>query len=197
MFDAQKNPLGRWMVGFLGAALVSSSLLYSAPAHAEVGNPDTNVTGKGIVGGALLGSELVLLVEAAFGVDPWWAYALGGGLGAIGGGIGGFFLAEADTGAAPMALLTAGLVLSIPTTLAVLNATSYTPPSDGRTDGSVARLRLPSPRSTSLVGFEDGEGWALHMPAVSVTEVYSRRMRLTYGLPSETEVRVPLLDVQF
>lgn len=185
--------------GFLGASLVAGSLLGASPARA-VGNEETNVIGKGIVGGALVGGEAVMLVQALVGVKPWWAYAVGGGAGAIGGGIGGFFLADAGTGAAPMALLTAGLILTIPTTIAVLSATAYQPEKDPASDTALRRLqvaRLSMQRTPSLMAFDDSSGFRLGVPAVSVTEVYSLRQRMTYGLPSETEVRVPMLDVQF
>lgn len=189
----------RLTASLLGASLVAGSLFEASRAQA-VGNEETNVMGKGIVGGALVGGEAVMLVEALIGVKPWWAYAIGGGAGAIGGGIGGFFLADAGTGAAPMALLTAGLILTIPTTIAVLSATAYKPDQVPANDTALKRLqvaRLSLQHSPSLLAFDDQGGFQLAVPAVSVNEVYSLRQRMTYGLPSETEVRVPMFDIQF
>src|SRR5438445_13667333 len=67
-----------------GAAL--ALLAQAAPSHAE----DVSPTGKGIVGGGLLGGEVVMLVEAAVGVKSGWAYVIGGVLGAGGGAVGGW-----------------------------------------------------------------------------------------------------------
>ena len=46
-------------------------LMVTTLAHAQSEQPA--VTGKGLVGGALLGSEVVMLTEAAFKVKPAWA----------------------------------------------------------------------------------------------------------------------------
>ena len=64
--------------------------LLAGTAQADEVSP----TGKGIAGGALLGAEAVMLVEAAFKVKKKWAYAVGGGVGAIGGGVGGYFVEQ-------------------------------------------------------------------------------------------------------
>lgn len=89
---------------------------------------DPPVTGKGIVGGGLLGGELVLAVEAAFDVQSPWAYLGGGVAGAAAGAVGGYFVEQNASARVPMLLLAGGLTLAIPTTVAVLSATSYEPP---------------------------------------------------------------------
>ena len=101
-------------------------LLISTLAHAQSVEP--SVKGKGIVGGALLGGEVVMLTEAALKVKPAWAYYIGGGAGLIGGGIAGHFLESSLTSKEAMYLLSAGMLLVIPTTVASLNATSYDTP---------------------------------------------------------------------
>jgi hypothetical protein len=95
-------------------------------AHAQAVEP--SVTGKGTVGCALLGAEAVMLTEAAFKVRPGWAYYLGGGAGLIGGGVAGYFLEDSLDSKSAMYLLSAGMLLAIPTTVAALNATSYDTP---------------------------------------------------------------------
>lgn len=92
-------------------------------------------TGKGIAGCALLGGEAVALIEAAAGARPRWAYILGAGLGAVAGGVGGYFLEQAATGDTTLTgisvgTLVLGLGLAIPTTIAVIGATGYNPESD-------------------------------------------------------------------
>src|SRR6188768_1734364 len=68
-------------------ALAGASLTPLA-AHAASGEAEVSPTGKGIAGGALLGGELVLVTEAAFKVQPAWAYIVGGVAGGVAGGVG-------------------------------------------------------------------------------------------------------------
>lgn len=87
-------------------------------------------TGKGIVGGTLLGAEAVLLTEAAIDVSPDWLYYVGGAAGAVGGGIAGYFLEDKLSSKSNMLLLAGGMLLIIPTTVAVLSATAYEQPAE-------------------------------------------------------------------
>lgn len=178
----------------LSLLVATGTLGVASPARA-VGNETSNTVGKGLVGGALLGGEVVVLVEAALGVKPWWAYALGGGLGMVGGGIGGFVLGEANPDSAlPMAMLTAGLIAVVPTTIAVLSATAYSPDADV-TQEKLARLRLAPP--TGFVAYRPNRGLDLALPAVSVSEVFSPREKVTYALPTTTEVRALMFSAEF
>src|SRR5258706_10892893 len=52
-------------------------------------------TPKAIVGGAFLGFEVVAIPMGIAGVKAGWAYAVFPTLGAVGGGIGGFFMDKA------------------------------------------------------------------------------------------------------
>jgi hypothetical protein len=113
----------------LVAATLAGSLSLTRPA-AAVGVDEPESRPKGTVGGALLGAEAVTLSMAAFGVRPGWAYLVGGGVGAIGGGVGGYFLEDSVDARASMLILAAGMVLAVPTTVVVLNATAYQPPAD-------------------------------------------------------------------
>jgi len=96
-------------------------------AHAT-GEAEVSPTGKGIVGGALLGGEIVMSVEAAFQVQPAWAYIVGGVAGAAGGGVGGYFVEQQSSARVPMLMLAGGVAFAIPTVVAVLAATAYKPP---------------------------------------------------------------------
>jgi hypothetical protein len=109
------------------AFTITATLTWAGQASAT-GVDEASTTGKGIVGGALLGAEAVILVEAAIGVKPYWAYAVGGGAGAIAGGVGGFFMEENFSAKTNMFLLSGGMVLAIPTVIAMLAATQYEPP---------------------------------------------------------------------
>lgn len=106
-------------------SLLVSSITSDALA---VGVAKASPTGKGITGGALLGAEAVMAVEAAIDVKPAWAYIVGGVVGAGGGGLGGFFVEKSGNPEPSMFLLAGGLALAIPTTVAVLSATAYEPP---------------------------------------------------------------------
>lgn len=105
-------------------ALTAITLLVAGHFTTAAG-AEPSSTGKGIVGGTLLGAELVLATEAAIDVSPNWLYYVGGGVGAVGGGVGGYFLEDRLSAKSNMLLLAAGMLLAIPTTVAVLSATSY------------------------------------------------------------------------
>jgi hypothetical protein len=142
----------RFISSLLTAATVSVAMLTPLAAHA-VGKDETSPTGKGIVGGALLGAEAVLLVEAAFDVEPTWAYIVGGVAGGIGGGIGGYFVEQDGDARIPMLMLAGGMALAIPTTVAVLSATAYEPPADYVQDRAPADEPVaepPRPESSPL-----------------------------------------------
>ncbi len=98
------------------------------PGRASAEEPGIDPTGKGITGGALLGGELVMAVEAALGVQNTWAYVGGGVGGAVLGGVGGYFVEQGGDPKPSYYMLAGGMALLIPTTVAVLQATSYKAP---------------------------------------------------------------------
>jgi hypothetical protein len=81
---------------------------------------------KGLVGGALLGGEVVTITESLIGAhSPWW-YGIGFVVGAGGGGVGGYFVDKGSTDGRPsMYMLAGGLALVIPALVLTLNATRY------------------------------------------------------------------------
>jgi hypothetical protein len=126
----------RTAVVLVSLAGVFGAVSLGSPREAQAQTVNAvSATGKGIAGCALLGGEAVMLIEAAAGARPTWAYLVGGGLGAIAGGVGGYFLEQAAEGDSTLTGLTVGtlvvgLGLIIPTTIAALSATAYNPEDD-------------------------------------------------------------------
>jgi len=213
--SAHQEVTMRVVSSVLTSAVVFSLLAATGVARAEEASP----TGKGVVGGALLGAELVMAVEAAFHVQSTWAYIGGGLAGAAAGGVGGYFVERDSSARYPMLLLAGGLTLAIPTTVAVLSATAYeppgtyvqdqapadepvadppkpsTPPKTGttRTPRTAERRRPQAP--PALIGVEP-DRLSLSVPAVEVRDVFSKT-EVAMGAPQATEVRIPLLNVLF
>jgi len=125
-------------------AAVTAALLTPLAAHAT-GVADASPTGKGIVGGTLLGAELVMSGEAAFSVQPTWAYVVGGVAGGVAGGVGGYFVEKQDDARASMLLLAGGMALAIPTVVFVLSATAYQPPANYLQDQAPADEPVAEP----------------------------------------------------
>lgn len=143
----------RIQTSVLGTLILATLSLASLEAHAE----EVSTTGKGIVGGSLLGAEIVLATEAAFKVQPAWAYLVGGVGGAAAGGVGGYFIEQEASPKTTMLILAGGMALVIPTTVAVLSATAYEPPASytqdrAPTDEPVAEPPQPSGAPTNSPG---------------------------------------------
>jgi len=124
-------------------ALAGASLTPLAAHAAET--TEASPTGKGIVGGALLGAELVMAGEAAFSVKPTWAYVVGGLAGGAAGGVGGYFVEQQGDARGPMLMLAGGLAFAIPTVVAVLSASAYEPPAAYLQDQAPADEPLAEP----------------------------------------------------
>jgi hypothetical protein len=138
------------------AAFAAGSVLLGAPtaAHAEDVSPD----GKGIVGGAFLGAEIVVFTEAIIGVRSGTAYVLGAAGGAVAGGLAGFGIEQSvSDGRIPAYMLAGGLALIIPALVVTLDQTRYLPTEGAREDRPVNNLP-PSdpgkPGGSSVVGAE-------------------------------------------
>lgn len=126
----------------ISLAGIAGTLIIATPREAAAQTTDpVTPTGKGITGCALLGAETVALIQAAAGVRARWPYAVFPALGAVAGGVGGYFLEDAGAGgtdtlmtgiAVGTLVLGAGLV--IPTVIAYVNATAYRPENDQPSD---------------------------------------------------------------
>ncbi len=131
------------LVGVAPLALAVS--LISSKASADIGKADTDGKPKGTIGGALLGGELVVTVEAAAGVKSGWAYAGGAVLGAAGGGVGGYFIEKNASPRVDLLMLAGGMTLVIPSIVFALSRTAYEPPVDYLTDKPPADEPVANP----------------------------------------------------
>ena len=210
----------RWGIAAGTAAVLMTR---AAPSLAE----EVPATGKGITGGALLGGELVMLVEAAVGVKSGWVYILTGLLGAGAGGYGGYVVEQEADPKVSVYMLAGGMALVIPTTVAVLQATSYSPPDDYTEDrpsaplpaseppkaapGTTPGAAIPAPGTTSLrYHWRDAKlkvpggllgldegAFKVAVPAVELRPVYRIDELQKYGLEQKHELRVPVFSATF
>jgi hypothetical protein len=135
---------------------------------------------KGVAGGAIAGSEVVMLTEAAIGVQASWLYVVGGVVGAGGGGVAGYYIGGSASPKPPSFLLAGSIALVIPTLIGVVTATSFQPPDNYRPERSPdedapadARLELPSVEIART--FSDAE---VHMFRVTqATELHLSLLR--------------------
>ncbi|MBK8258301.1 MAG: hypothetical protein IPK82_37240 [Polyangiaceae bacterium] len=209
----------RWPV-WVAAAAASAAVVLAPEVAAAQGAPATG-DAKGVVGGALLGAEVVDLTLGIIGINRGWPYLVFGALGAAGGGVGGYFVEQEtrDAPEVPLYMLAGGMALVIPTIVVSLNATMYKPPEGTVTTvepannapapapGSVQpppptqshRRTVTPPRTRltmSIVGVSEGQ-LALSAPAVEVRPLYSQREMFQYGVTQGTEVRVPIFSASF
>ena len=150
------NRTRRFLVASMLASLATGTVLVGAPRSARA--EDVSPTGKGIVGTALLGAEVVVFTEAIIGVRSGTAYLLGAGGGAVAGGVGGYFIEQAvSDGRIPAYLLAGGLALIIPAVVIALDQTRYLPTEGAREDKPVNNLP-PSdpgkPGGSAVIGAE-------------------------------------------
>ncbi|GAC1550858.1 MAG: hypothetical protein NVS3B10_13740 [Polyangiales bacterium] len=154
----------------LGAVAAGTVFLGAPPAaHADQVKP----TGKGIVGGAFLGGEVVVFVEAIAGVRSSAAYLVGAGAGAVAGGVGGYFVEQAvSDGRIPAYMLAGGLALIVPALVVALDQTRYLPTEGAREDRPMQSLP-PSdpgrPGGSSVVGAETAPSTPAAAPPSAVT----------------------------
>ena len=164
--------LGRLQHPFLAlTAAAAFTALLSAPGEARADGP-VQTWGKGTVGGALLGAEVVVIPMGAAGLNKGWPYFVFGGLGMVGGAVGGYFLDKqfaVQTDAAgnvtggpaepSMFMLVGGLALVIPAVIVSLNATAYRPPDSDRNEPANNEPARDAPKpSPAPPGSIPGEG---------------------------------------
>ncbi|MBX3231915.1 MAG: hypothetical protein KIT84_12115 [Labilithrix sp.] len=149
----------------LGALVAGALLATPTAAQAE----EVSSTGRGIVGGALLGGELVVFGEAIFGVHSTLAYVIGGVVGAGAGGAGGYFIERGSSdGRVPAYLLAGGIAALIPAIVVTLDATRYRATEGAREDkptGDLPTSDPGQPGGSSVVGAPTAPAPATPAPA--------------------------------
>lgn len=135
----------------------------------------TNASPQGVIGGALLGMELVMIIEGAAGVRNGWIMLGTGVAGGIAGGVGGFFLDQAlDQMGQPQgmttistAMLAVGLGLVIPTAIVFTGATMYRPPEATQQQQDDTQGAALEESGASNAGGAAGSGGSTTQPAPS------------------------------
>jgi hypothetical protein len=152
-----QNRLSSLSLRALGLAGATLAAVLAVSGDAGAYGP-VEVTGKGIVGGALLGGEVVTITMGAAGLRKGWPYFVFGGVGMVGGAIGGYYVekktavvvngsVQSGGPAEPaMLMLAFGMGLVIPALVISLNATAYKPPESDRTEPANNEPASDSPK---------------------------------------------------
>jgi hypothetical protein len=164
----------------------------------------TLITGKAMVGGALLGSEAVLLTEAALGAKPGWMIAVGGVAGAGMGATAGYYIGHGGTSTAPAFMLAGGLALVMPTLLAILTATHFDPegyrqdvaPEDAVPTDEAAPFDEEAPLEPPAAEPAPA-GARLDLPSVALRHAFSAAELQQFRVPQVTELHVAVLAGRF
>jgi hypothetical protein len=186
----------------LGAAAAAFTITVASAGTASAAGP-VSPTGKGIVGGALLGGEVVTITMGAIGVERGWPYFVFGGVGMIGGGVGGFFVEKATKGvvaangtSAPgtaepaLYMLAGGMALIIPALVVSLNATAYKPPESDRGEPAGNEPSKDAPKSAPPSGAPPAPGGP--PPTTAAPKKAPRFRRELAAIP---HIPVSLLDM--
>lgn len=186
---------------------VSYLLLVGAFLLPQVARAEPSVAGKGITGGALLGAEVVVITEGVVGLETPWLYWLGAGVGAIGGGIGGYYI---ETGGAPRSsyyLLAGGMALSIPAMIVYLDATNDARHAPTAPEGGPDYDQEPldeldeASRPPMLAGVPAPihleRGLRVHPPSVAFEPEFDAFEVAELGAPQSTRVWFPIVSGAF
>ncbi len=159
----------RSFAALLGAMVLCAAMVLgpAARGHAQESAHQVPADFKGIVGLGLIGAELGMVIPAIAGVDATWAYLVFPAVGAIGGGVAGYFLLENnDQTDLSIAMLGVGMALVIPSAVLTLSLTAYDPEDEAPVveaarfdvrDAREARARMRS--GGGLVRIADGGAW--------------------------------------
>jgi hypothetical protein len=198
----EKNRRARAGVALLSAATFTLTLFAAGDARAD---GPVSPAGKGTIGCALLGGEVVTITMGAAGVSKGWPYFVFGGLGMVGGGIGGYFVDRAtavtvsNTGVSTggpaepsLYLLAGGMALVIPALIVSLNATAYKPPDTDRTEPANNEPAPEPPKPAPAPSPGAAPGGAPPPPTTTQNRFRTHRRGELASVP---HIPVSLLDV--
>jgi hypothetical protein len=160
---------GRFVLLAFALVLLGGPIRASAqlPVGTQVETPP-----KGTIGLALVGAELGLSLPAAFRVKNPWILSATGVVGATGGALAGYYLLDRRNTGATRALsisfISLGLAGFIPTTLLLVRASRYVPPSEEPSEVALADA------GGGLLRYSRGR-FGLGIPAVTVSRAPHRR----------------------
>jgi hypothetical protein len=161
----------------LRSRAVAAALIASATFSSVASAADKDVV-KGVVGGTLMGAEVVLLTESALRLSPGWVYLAGGAAGAAAGAYIGYKICDDSSNKPPSFLLAGGIALIIPTIMGVLTATQYEPPASFRQESDDAAAP---------------QGARLEVPSVGLAQAFSRDELARFRVRQRSELHVELL----
>lgn len=170
----------------IAVPLLAATLAFGKDARADALN-----RAKGITGCAMLGAEVVLMTEAALGVEPAWAYLVGGAAGAGAGAFGGYYLGGTSSAVPSSWALAGGIALVIPTMIAVVAATSFDPPDHFQIDDS------PEEELEDSELLPEELESSLELPTLGVAQAFSAEELHTFGGRQATELHVTVLRGTF
>jgi hypothetical protein len=155
------------------------------------GSPDDNGANivKGMIGGGMLGAEIVMLTESALRLRPGWMYLVGGTAGAAGGAYLGYELCDDSSNRPPAFLLAGGIALIIPTLMGVLTATQYEPSGPLERDADDADDEA---RTAAAPAADDGQT-RLELPSMGLAQTFSREDLARFRVRQVTEVHLTFL----
>ena len=185
-------PTRRLGHALLVLALASSVVRPSAAQDGSAGDStssdrDANIV-KGMIGGGMLGAEIVMLTESALRLRPGWMYLLGGAAGAAGGAYLGYELCDDSTNRPPAFLLAGGIALIIPTIMGVLTATQYEPsgPLQREADDAIETKAAEKPA-------EEKTDAHLDLPGLGLAQTFSREDLARFRVRQVTELHLTFL----
>lgn len=181
---------------FVGAITLCGLLLNAASARADKVEPK----GKGLAGGALLGTEIAVVSEAVAGVQSPWLYASGIALAGGGGAVGGYYIDKTNQPGLSMTMLFAGMALLIPASIVYLDATSDDdePMTTSETPPGQAPSETPvDDAGAALIELKPDTLRVSWVPPVQVRQAYSLAEIQSYGVQQRSEFLFGLLGGSF
>lgn len=197
MFDLSNTSLKRSLKGLF--CLVAFACVMGVSNTAEAQKSTVTPDVKGVVGLALLGGELGLFLPAVLGAKDTWMYIVFPAVGAIGGGIGGYFLEQNtrnDPGIA-ISFLVGGALLVIPTLVGSLALMSYDENAEQTREKTVDDGEV-TPTGQTMGMFQlNNRGLFLSAPALSFRSRFTNEEMSSMHLNAQVDLHLTLFSASF